>query len=451
MRSIALAIGLVGCGAGASSSSTVPLADLTRPPSRAEPFPRALRAQAKTALAAYDDGPGASILVIRDGEPLLLESVGYATLEARVPVTPETTFRLSSMTKQFTAMAMLLLETRGEISLDDTLFDSLPRMPEWTRQVTLRHLVHHTGGLPDYTCPPGRSAQDPMTDADVLEQVRKATGPIFVPGGYFSYSNTGYSVLASVIEEKTGVRYAEYLRREVLEPLGMTASYVLDPHDPARAWPEPRARGYTNANGAIALDDQQCDTGVLGDGNLYSNVLDLARWDASLYHSPLVDDDALQRYFTSGTPSGQAYAFGWHVGTLFGVRVYDHGGSTGGFRSHIERFPDLHTTIVMLTNRLDDELTPTSHAVPAIRRLVLFPFIDRHGQPIETDEHTVRLDADRDRRASPADTLVEVDEHGWLLAATVRGERYDRAAFSAEERYALECAFRAGRARVEER
>lgn len=307
------------------------------------------------------DAPGAAVLVIQGGKTRFKKSYGLAELETNRRATPRTNYRLASVSKQFTATAVLLLADRGRLSLDDTLPTFFPGFPAYGREIRVRHLLNHSSGLLAYEdfVPPAAAA--PVLDADVLAILERQDRTYFPPGSAFRYSNSGYALLALIVEKVSGQPFAEFLRREIFAPLGMrhTQMNLRD------AWRKsPRAFGYSRRAGGWERTDQSLTSYVLGDGGIYSSLEDLARWEtelaaprllrpvtrreamtATIEARPLAEDRAA----AAGEQLG--YGFGWFVGTHRDHEVVWHGGSTRGFRTHILRIPGLRLTVIVLTNR----------------------------------------------------------------------------------------------------
>lgn len=295
--------------------------------------------------------PGASVLVIHDGAPLLRRSFGMADLEAGNAATPQTNYRLASVSKQFTAASILLLAEDGRLRLDDPVRRWLPSLPEATAAVTVRHLLTHTGGLIDYedVMDPGDPRQ--VHDVDVLRLLEQQDRTYFAPGHGYRYSNSGYALLALIVERASGQRYADFLRTHIFEPLGMrdTVAYEAGISEVAH-----RAFGYSLENGAWRRTDQSTTSAVLGDGGIYSSIDDLTRWDAALYDERLLKADSLRQAFAPATATDDAevqYGFGWRI---TGETLW-HSGETIGFRNVIVRYPQHRMSVVVLTNRDDPE------------------------------------------------------------------------------------------------
>jgi CubicO group peptidase (beta-lactamase class C family) len=305
------------------------------------------------------DGPGASLLVIRDGVPLVRRGYGFADLEHRVPASPQTDYRLASVSKQFTATAILLLAQDGKLSLDDRARRWLPSLPAAAGAITLRQLLSHQGGLIDYEDIMAADTRVPLRDKDVLALLAKTDHLYFAPGTSYRYSNGGYAMLALIVEQASGMPFQEFLRQRIFLPLGMTSTLAYVAEGP----PVPhRAFGYSAEGGQWMRTDQSMTSSVLGDGGIYSSIDDLARWDAALYDNRLLSDASRKAAFTPWTATDDPtveYGYGWRI---TGETLW-HSGETIGFRNVIVRYPKRHLTVVLLTNRNDPEPYRTALAV----------------------------------------------------------------------------------------
>ncbi|HET9474982.1 MAG TPA: serine hydrolase, partial [Steroidobacteraceae bacterium] len=304
--------------------------------------------------------PGASVLVLRNGAPVVRRSYGLADLEQRTPASPATNYRLASVTKQFTAAAILLLNETHKLQLDQPVRTWLPELPEATQKVTIRHLLTHTGGLIDYEdFVPEDGPQ--VHDVDVLGLLAKQDRTYFTPGSNYRYSNSGYALLALVVERASGQRFAAFLRDRIFEPLGMQATVAFEN---GVSTITARAYGYSASNASWTRTDQSSTSAVLGDGGIYSSIDDLAKWDAALYDDRLLSMKSREFAFTPATHTDNPsvdYAFGWRVS---GETLW-HSGETRGFRNVILRYPDRKLTVIVLTNRNDPE--PYSTALDIAR------------------------------------------------------------------------------------
>jgi CubicO group peptidase (beta-lactamase class C family) len=307
-----------------------------------------------------DSVPGASVLVVKDGRVALARAYGMADLENGVPAATGTNYRLASLTKQFTATAVLLLVRDGKLTLDTPLTDALPEFPDYGRSIALRHLLTHTSGVPDYEpfVPDTQSWQ--VRDRDVLDILTRTDGADSPPGGAYSYSNSGYALLALVVEQASGQRFAAFLHDRIFEPLGMDGTVAFED---GISTVSNRAFGYTIADGQITRTDQSTTSAVLGDGGVYSSVEDLAKWDDALVRGLVLNgaewrEATTPAQLTDGTVT--EYGFGWFIDSYRGRPRHRHSGDTRGFNNVIMRFPDDGVTIVVLTNR--DESEPSGIA-----------------------------------------------------------------------------------------
>jgi CubicO group peptidase (beta-lactamase class C family) len=295
--------------------------------------------------------PGASVIVIRDGKALYRHAYGLADVEAHTAATTATNYRLASVTKQFTAMSILILADRGKLSLDDPLSKFFFDYPAYGKSITVRQLLTHTAGLLEYEdlIPASRTAQ--VKDRDVLDLLKHQDHTYFAPGSAWRYSNTGYAHLAMIVEKVSGMTFAAFLKQNIFDPLHMSQTVAFE--DGVSTVPH-RAFGYSLRGSAFERTDQSLTSAVLGDGGNYSSVDDLFHWDQALYTTRLVRAETLQQAFTSAVlTNGKAanYGFGWETGEFHGLKTVRHGGSTIGFRTNILRIPDRKFTVIVLANR----------------------------------------------------------------------------------------------------
>ena len=307
-------------------------------------------------LQRYDGQlPGAAVLVLHDGQPVFQRGYGLAVVEDHTAVTARTNFRLASVSKQFTAAAVLLLAEDGALRLDDPLKRWLPSLPAAADGITLRHLLSHTGGLLDYEDLMPATATAQVHDIDVLHLLEAQDRTLFAPGSRYRYSNSGYALLALVVAKASGQDFATFLRARIFQPLGMrdTVAHQDGVDDVAR-----RAYGYSALDGRWQRTDQSPTSAVLGDGGIYSSLDDLARWDAALYDQRLLTTASLRQAFAPATrtnePDVPFYGFGWR---LNGDAQW-HSGESIGFRNVILRYPRQHLTVIILTNRDGPEPYP---------------------------------------------------------------------------------------------
>jgi CubicO group peptidase (beta-lactamase class C family) len=313
---------------------------------------RAMKPKIDALMRNYTgDVPGAAVLVLRDGQPVVRAGYGLADLETGTPATPATNYRLASVTKQFTAASILLLAEDGRLTLDDRVRKWLPSLPQAAETVTIRHLLTHTSGLIDYedVIPESFAAQ--AHDADVLRLLETEDRTYFRPGTGYRYSNSGYALLGLIVQRASGKSFATFLRERIFGPLGMNNTVA---YEDGVSTVNNRAFGYTQEAGSWNRTDQDQTSAVLGDGGIYSSIDDLAKWDAALYDSRLLQPSSLRAAFTPATHTDDPdveYGYGWRI---TGETLW-HSGESVGFRNVIVRYPKRHMTVVVLTNRNEPE------------------------------------------------------------------------------------------------
>jgi CubicO group peptidase (beta-lactamase class C family) len=301
----------------------------------------------------YDrpDVPGAAVVVVMNGRVAFIRGYGLADLEANTPVTERTNFRLASLTKAFTAMAAMVLVRDGQLRLDDRVRDILPDFPEYGRDIRIRHLLTHTSGLRPYQDLVPESPPRQVKDRDVLALLRRVDSTYFLPGSRFRYGDSGYAVLALVVEAVSGKSFARFLHDRIFARIGMMATVA---YEPGVSVVSHRAVGYALTQGGVRPADRSNTSAVLGDGGIYSSVRDLVAWDRALEDHTLVDRQLQQLAWmpaalNDGTKT--RYGFGWFIDRdATGFHVSHHGETTG-FTNFILKYPDRRLTVTILTNR----------------------------------------------------------------------------------------------------
>jgi CubicO group peptidase (beta-lactamase class C family) len=300
-------------------------------------------------------------MVVKNGEILFSRGYGMANLEERLPCSLHTNFRLASVTKQFTAMAILILAERESLSLAEPLTEFFPEFPAYGRSIKLRHLLNHTSGLLDYEelIPPGTIL--PVLDQDVLRLLMKARRTKFSPGSSYSYSNTAYALLALIVQVRSGQTFPNFLRQNIFQPLKMTATVA---YQQGLSSVPNRAYGYSRRGRRFRRTDQSLTSSVLGDGGVYSSTRDLQRWEQALHSEILVSSPTLERAFARSVATDlpdTGYGFGWYIGRYRGLKEVWHSGDTIGFRTHITRIPGKKLMVVLLANRSEAQLKPLAY------------------------------------------------------------------------------------------
>jgi CubicO group peptidase (beta-lactamase class C family) len=319
--------------------------------------------------------PGAAVLVLKNGNVAFQRGYGVTDLKTMHRIDPHTNFRLASVTKQFTAMAVMLLVHDGKLHYDTRLADLFPEFPEYGKGIRIRDLLNHTSGLQDYeNLMPKYKAKTPaeqipqIQDAEVFELMKGQKATKFAPGTRWDYSNSGYVALGVIVEKVSGKPFGDFLRERIFLPLKMNQSIAY--HKSRNLVPN-RAFGHSRQAGAWRQTDQSPTSATLGDGGVYSSLADLARWDRALREHALLSETEMTPAITPArVPNGSAvepdgspaaYGFGWFLNPYRGRARMWHYGETIGFRTAIQRFRDESLTIIILCNRSD--LNPTALAL----------------------------------------------------------------------------------------
>lgn len=251
------------------------------------------------------DVPGAAVMVIKNGEIIFQKGYGLANIESNQPVNETTNFRLASVTKQFTAVSILLLIEREKLQLTTTLNEIFSGFPEYGKNINIKHLLQHTSGLIDYEDMIDDTVTIQLKDKDVLNLMLQSDSTYFEPGSKHQYSNSGYALLALTVEKISGKPYRDFLEENIFQPLGMKNTIAFEN---SINEVKNRAYGYTITETGTELTDQSITSAVLGDGGIYSSLNDLFKWDQSLYTAKLIDKKYLDESWTPGiTTSGNEF------------------------------------------------------------------------------------------------------------------------------------------------
>jgi CubicO group peptidase (beta-lactamase class C family) len=310
-----------------------------------------------------------AVLVSKGGKTLFASGYGFANAEHQVPNTTRTKFRLGSITKQFTAMAILILQERGKLKVEDPVGKFIDDAPKAWDSVTIHHLMTHTGGIPSYTDDPAyiKKMMMPETVKSMISRFRDK--PLeFRPGEKFHYSNSGYFLLGAIIEKVSGKSYETFLKEAIFDPLGMKDTGY---DHPATVLPG-RASGYTLRKDGPVNAEYLDMSQPYAAGSLYSTVEDLARWDRALADGKLISGELYAKMYT---PLKNNYAYGWMVATTKGRKEIHHGGGINGFATEILRYPEQQVCVVVLSNVLPVNPGRVAHDLAAIT------FEEPHEQP----------------------------------------------------------------------
>lgn len=315
---------------------------------------------------AQPGAPGASVIVIEGDKILFKKAYGLANVEAKIAATTNTNYRLASVTKQFTAMAIIILAERKRLSYDDSLASFFPGFPEYGKQITVRQLLNHSSGIMAYEDVMDEKATVPLTDQDVLELMKRQDHTNFPPGSDYRYSNSGYVLLGLIVEKASGVSFPEFLRQNIFAPLKMKGTVLY--HRDDRSDEAHRAYGYSKRDDVFVRTDQSLTSSTRGDGTVYSSVEDLYKWDRALRGNKLVKHTTLQQAFTSGARVDEdtGYGFGWFIEKRRGQRTVWHSGNTIGTTQFMRRYLDRRFTIIVQANRNNAPLAELADKIEEI-------------------------------------------------------------------------------------
>ncbi|MEW5915798.1 MAG: serine hydrolase domain-containing protein [Gemmatimonadota bacterium] len=299
------------------------------------------------------DGPGCAVGVSRDGNVVFQNGYGMANLETDTPITANSVFHVASVSKQFTAMAIMLLAREGKLSLDDDVRRHLPELPDYGHKITIRHLLQHTSGLRDQWdllfMARGRFEENRINEDDVLEIVTRQKALNFTPGAEYVYSNTGYTLAGTIVRRVSGKSLRDFADERIFKPLGMTNTHF---HDDYTMVVKGRAAGYARGSDNkwhVSLPNYD----TYGATSLFTTVGDLLKWEANVWKPTVGDEPMLREMRTSATlTSGDSTGYGLGLSTEVyrGARLIGHGGADAGYRTYLGRMP-LHTLgVVVLCN-----------------------------------------------------------------------------------------------------
>ncbi|WP_079912253.1 serine hydrolase [Paenibacillus sp. 32352] len=348
-----------------------------------------------------------TVLVAREGKVLFNKAYGYANLEHRVPNTTDTKFRIWSLTKSFTAMAVMMLQERGLLALEDDIGRYIPELAD--KGISILHLLHHTSGLVNYISLPGyhfRLNKLRLSHEDIIHLL--VGKPLqFKPGTSFDYTNSSYYLLGMIVENVTGLIFEQFLHSSILQPLGMNSTGMF--HH-TKVIPGMSSGYHSSWDDLIPCEYLNMSSSFTA-GAIYSTVEDLLKWDQALYTEKLVTKAALDRAFE---PSF-TYGFGWFIDERFHRRRIHHSGAYRGHRSDMQRFPDDQITIIMLTNY---DFVPILRLTERIAGLVFGqkPIIPVRPEryPL-ADEVYARYMGTYEGEGSDCKAVVDRNEHQWYF------------------------------------
>jgi CubicO group peptidase (beta-lactamase class C family) len=314
------------------------------------------------------DSPGCALAVIKEGKVIYQHSYGCANLEYGIPISPSSVFYIASVSKQFTAMSVLLLVQQGKLSLDDDIRKYLSEVPDFGRVITIRHLIHHTSGLRDYEellAMAGWRMDDVITREHMLNIVAHQKELNFSPGDEYQYCNTGYCLLAEIVARVSGRSFSEFTDSNIFKPLGMTNSHFHDDHERIVT---NRAYSY-RPDGSNSFKNAFNNASVVGGGGMYSTVEDLAKWVNNFDRRRVGGPEVLKQMHEQGVLNNgrtNRYAFGLAIDDYKGMKIVEHNGAFAGYRSEIIRFPDQKLGVVLLGNTSEIDTSQLTRKVAEI-------------------------------------------------------------------------------------
>jgi CubicO group peptidase (beta-lactamase class C family) len=344
---------LLVCSAGLLLVLLTGTVALPQPAVKGTPSPTA---QVDDLLKKYDraDAPGCVVAVVKDGQMVYQHAGGMANMEFGIPLALSTLFLIASLSKQFTIFCIMLLVQQGRLSLDDDVRKHVPELHDYGKTITVRHLVHHTSGLREYTTLmqyAGWRMDDVATHQDIVDLICKQKELNFEPGAEFAYCNSGYEMLGLVVRRVSGKSLREFAREQVFEPLGMKNTYF---RDDAHLLVKNAAPSYQRGLGG--WQPAYTPHGSAGATNVYTTAADLARWDQNFYDGKVGGKAVLDLMHVKGKLNDGKeipYAGGLVIGKYRGQKTVSHGGGHGGYRTYLLRFPDQHFSVIVLANAGD--------------------------------------------------------------------------------------------------
>jgi CubicO group peptidase (beta-lactamase class C family) len=310
--------------------------------------------------------PGASVLVLKNNKVVFKKGYGVSNINTGESIKPTTNFRLASVTKQFTAMSILLLEQKHKLSLEDPISKYFSILPPYIAKIKIKDLLTHSSGLIDYEDLMPASQKVQLHDTNCLQLMFMADSLYFPAGTQYKYSNTGYAILSLIVEQVSGKPFAQFLKENIFKKLKMKTTVAFEDGKSVVA---NRAFGNTYEQGKWIQTDQSLTSAVLGDGGIYTNTQEYTKWIKALWNYELIDQAQQERAWSTTTlDNGKTidYGYGWHVETLQGITHPFHDGSSIGFRNSVGLFPEQKLMIIILTNRTEPDPIEEVHKIAAL-------------------------------------------------------------------------------------
>jgi len=375
-----------------------------------EPIGTTPQKQVDQLFTAWDTNstPGAAVSVVKDGSIVYKKGYGMSNLEYDIPITPSTVFHIASVSKQFTAFAILLLEKDGKLSLDDDIRKYIPEVPDFGKTITLRHLANHTSGMRDQwnlLAMAGWRLDDVITKEHVIKLVERQKDLNFEPGAEYLYCNTGFTLLAEVVARVSGKTFAEFTEERIFKPLNMSKTLFYDDHEKIV-----RNRAYSYRTDKGNYKKSVLSYANVGATSLFTTVEDLSFW-ATNFENPIVGDSEMmqkmkqQAVLNNGQEIG--YALGQSVGKYKGLNRVGHGGADAGYRTYIGRFPEQKFSVIVFSNDANFNSGVMAHEIADI--YLKDSFIEEKEEEEEKDEEEEEKDEENIKEDDNADSIT-IDE-----------------------------------------
>jgi CubicO group peptidase (beta-lactamase class C family) len=313
-----------------------------------------------------ENEPGASVLVLKNNKVIFKKGYGVTDINSMQPIKSNTNFRLASVTKQFTAMSILMLEKKRKLSLEDSLSKYFSILPPYISKIKIKDLLTHSSGLIDYEDLMPVSQVTPLHDTNCLQLMFFADSLYFPAGTEYKYSNTGYAILALIVEQVSGKPFSQFVKENIFKPLGMKTTVAFEEGKNTVA---NRAYGHSFENGNWKQTDQSLTSAVLGDGGIYTNVQEYTKWIKALWNYKLLPETTqLRAWSKTQLNNGKTidYGYGWHVEDFLNITHPFHDGSSIGFRNSVGLFPEQKLMVIILTNRNEHDPIEEVHKIAAL-------------------------------------------------------------------------------------
>jgi CubicO group peptidase (beta-lactamase class C family) len=335
--------------------------------------------------------PGGAVAIVKDGQLIYSKAFGIGDLEHNIPITPHSVFYIASVSKQFVAFSILLLEEEGKLSLEDEVQKYFPDFPRYEKPIRIKHLIHHTSGLRDFSTLwdlQGKNYLEDISEGEVYKLICRQKALNFLPEEEYMYSNTGYFLLGKIVEKASNQKLKDFARENIFTPLGMKDTVFLDDN---RQLIKNRVFSYEKAADSGTFYNVIRRYDLVGSGGIYSSVEDLSLWDKNFNNNKLgkggqdiINKMHQEGVITKGPRSG--YAFGISNSTYKGLKRVSHNGSNASFRAQVTRFPDQKVSIIVLANRSDVNISAKSNEVADVMLEEELARVSANKQLIKTDQ-----------------------------------------------------------------